>query len=135
MVSQAIDRSTVRKSLERIIDGIFAIDPGIRMVAVYQGQHVLAGGMRKGVESYDPDDSYDVDMQLSKMGEIARAWQSWFGELESLTLKYENLNLTFYPIDESRFLVMSTELGVNPLSTMKKIRARPDFNSLAQLIP
>jgi len=117
------------------MDGIFAIDPGIRMVAVYQGQHMLAGGMRKGVESYDPDDSYDVDMQLSKMGEIARAWQSWFGELESLTLKYEKLNLLFHPIDESRFLVMSTEPHVNPLATMKKIRARPDFNSLTQLIP
>jgi len=135
LVSQAVDRSTLRKSLERIIDGIFAIDSGIRMVAVYQGQHMLAGGMRKGVESYDPDDSYDVDMQLSKMGEIARAWQSWFGELESLTLKYEKLNLLFHPIDESRFLVMSTEPHVYLLATMKKIRARPDFNSLTQLIP
>lgn len=135
MVSQAIDRSTLRKSLEKVIEGIFAADPGIRMVAVYQGQYMLAGGMRKEVESYDPDDAYDIDMQLSKMGEIAQGWQAWFGNLEALTLKYEKLNLTFHPLAEGRFLVMSSEPKVDPFSVMKKIRSRPDFKKLAQSIP
>lgn len=135
MVTQAIDRSTIRKSLEQTINGIFELDPGIRMVAIYQGQYMLAGGMRKGVASYDPNDAYDIGMQLSKMGEIAQGWQRWFGQLEALTIRYEKLNLTFHQIDEGRFLVMSTEPSVDPVSTMKKIRSRPDFKKLAGSIP
>lgn len=135
MVSQAMGKSALRKSLEKVIEGIFDMDPGIRMVAVYQGQYIIAGGMRKGVESYDPDDAYGIDMQLSKMGEIAQGWEKWFGQLEALTLKYEKLNLTFHPLAKGRFLVMSSEPEVNSFTTMKKIRSRPDFKKLAQSIP
>ena len=135
MSSQTVDRESLRKSVERVIEGIFAIDPGIRMVAVYQGQYMLAGGMRKGVKAYDPDDAYDIDMQLSKMGEIAQEWQSWFGSLDGLTIRYERLNLTFHPVSERRFLIMSTEPGIDPVATMKKIRSRPDFKKLARSIP
>ncbi len=135
LASQTVDRNAVRKAVEEFIERVFAVDPGIRMVAVYQGQYMLAGGMRKGVKPYDPDDAYDIDMQLSKMGEIAQEWQTWFGSLEGLTVKYEKLNLTFHPVSEGRFLIMSTEPGVNPISTMKKIRSRPDFKRLARSIP
>lgn len=130
-----MDRSAFRKSLEKVIEGIFDLDPRIRMVAVYQGQYILAGGMREGVQSYDPDDAYAIDMQLSKMGEIAQGWQQWFGQLDALTLKYEKLNLTFHQVAGGRFLVMSTEPNVDPFSTMEKIRARPDFKKLGQSIP
>ena len=105
------------------------------MVAVYQGQHMLAGGMRKGVVSYDPDEAYDIDMQLSMMGDIARRWQEWFGTLEGLTLKYKKLTLTFQPLDDGRFLVLSSEPKVDPIATMNKIRSRPDFDRLTRLIP
>lgn len=135
MVSQTYGGSSLRKSLDKVIEGIFAMDPGIRMVAVYQGQYMLAGGMRKGVESYDPDDAYAIDMQLSKMGEIAQGWQSWFGRLEGLTLKYGKLNLTFHPVAEGRFLVMSSEPHVDVFTTMKKIRAGSDFKKLTLSIP
>ncbi len=135
VASQTIDKSALRKSLEKVIEGIFEMDPGIRMVAVYQGQYILAGGMRKGVESYDPDDAYDIDMQLSKMGEIAQGWETWFDRLEGLTLKYGKLNLTFHPVAKGRFLIMSTEPEVNPFAVMKKIRSRPDFKKLTQSIP
>lgn len=135
MVSQAVDRSALRKSLGKVIDGIFDLDPGIRMVAVYQGQYMLAGGMRKGVDSYDPDDAYGIDMQLSKMGEMAEVWQTWFGKLEMLAFRYEKLNLTFHPLAEGRFLIMSTEPKVDPFTTMKKVRSRPDFKKLTYSIP
>jgi hypothetical protein len=130
-----MDRNAARKSLEQAIEGIFDIDPGIRKFAVYQGQHVLAGVMRKGVESYDPEDAYNIDMQLCKMGEITQGWEKWFGQLEALTLKYEKLNLTFHPLSRSRFLIMSSEPAVDSVTTMEKIRSRPDFKNLDQSIP
>jgi len=135
MVSQTADRSALRKSLERVIEGIFDMDARIRMVAVYQGPYILAGGMREGVDSYDPDDAYDVEMQLSKVGEIAQGWEKWFDRLQALTLKYEKLNLTFHPMGKGRFLIMSTEPDVDSFSVMEKVRARPDFKKLAQSIP
>jgi hypothetical protein len=45
---------TGRRSIEKIIGGIFELDGGVRFVAVYQDQYLLAGGMRKGVDAYDP---------------------------------------------------------------------------------
>ncbi len=135
MASQATDKQAQRRSVEGVIEKILAMDLGIRMVAVYQGQYMLAGGMRQGVQPYDSDDAYDIDMQLSKMGEFARQWQTWFGKLEGLTLKYEKLSLTFHPISEERFLTMSTEPSVNPVTMMGRIRAMPDFRKLARSIP
>jgi len=134
MVSQSLNRSR-RQSLERVIGRIFEMDKGIRMVAVYQGQYMLAGGMRKGVDSYDPNDAYEIDMQLSKMGEIARSWEQWFGELSALVLKYDKINLTFQPLNGGRFLVMSTEPQVDSISIMTEIARGGDFKLLAEAIP
>ncbi len=135
MVSQATSRRSERRSIRRIIDGIFDLDSGIRFVAVYQDQYLLAGGMRKGVQTYDPDDSYDVDMQLAKIGLITRAWQRWFGSLGSISLRYERISLLFQPLAEGRFLVMSAEPDVDVNRIISEIRSRPDFGVLSDAIP
>jgi hypothetical protein len=78
---------TERKSIRKVIGRIFELDTGIRFAAVYQDQYLLAGSMRKGVDAYDPDDPYGVDIQLAKMDEIARVWQRWFGRLDTINLR------------------------------------------------
>ncbi len=135
MDRQAAKRGTERKSVRRFIDAIFEVDGGIRFAAVYQGQYLLAGGMRKGVDPYDPDDSYDVDMQLARIGEITRAWQKWFGHLDSISLRYEKVSLLFHLLGEGRYLVMSAEPEVDLVVALSEIRRRPDFRVLAEAIP
>ncbi len=128
-------RMSERRSIKRVIDGFFELNKGIRFVAIYQDQYLLAGGMRRGVGAYDPDDSYDVDMQLAKIGAITRAWQRWFGDLQSITLRYERLSLVFQPLGGGRFLVMSAEPEVDIMGILSDLSARPDFKTLSEAIP
>ena len=135
-VAPQTNRKFQRRWLERAIDKVFEVDDGIRFVAVYQEQYMLAGGMRKGTASYDPEDeAHEIDMQLSRIGEIARSWQRWFGTLRALILSYERLNLVFQPLGEGRFLVLSTEPSTDPVSLMEKLRSHQDLSSLVQKIP
>jgi hypothetical protein len=135
VVSQA-DRRTQRRGLRKTIDEIFELDGGIRFVAVYQDQYLLAGGMRTGTPPYDPDDeAHEIDLQLGRIAEIAGSWQRWFGNLGALVLRYERLDLLFLPLSEGRFMVLSTEPGTNPLVIADRLRRHPDLVSLIQKIP
>ncbi len=125
-----------RKSLIKLIDEIFAADVRIRFVALYQDQYILAGGMRKGSSSIEPEEeAQDIDLQLAKIGEITRSWQKWFGSLDAIALRYERLNLLFKPLKEGRFLVLSTEPGLNPLDALEKLRKDQNYGLLAERIP
>lgn len=135
MAPQA-ERRLQRRWLEKAIDQIFELDEGIRFVAIYHEQYMLAGGMRKGTTSYDPEDeAHDIDVQLSKIGEIARSWQRWFGSLRALVLSYERINLVFQPLGEGRFLVLSTEPSTDSVSLTEKLRKNRDITSLVEKIP
>jgi hypothetical protein len=135
MVSQASGR-TQRRLLAKTLEDIFELDRGTRFVAFYQDQYMLAGGMRKGTQSLDPDDeAHDIDLKLAKTGEIARSWQRWFGDLEAMVLKYERLNLLFVPLSEGRFLVLSTTPATDPVSLADALRRRIDLGSLVCKIP
>jgi hypothetical protein len=134
MVTEA-SRRKKRLYLAGLIDKIFAVDPGIRFVAIYQDQYMLAGGMRKDRMTYDPEEeANDIDLHLAKIGEIARSWQRWFGTLNALVLSYERLNLVFQPLKEGRFLVLSTEAGLNSFELLEKLGTQ-DYRRLAEMIP
>lgn len=90
--------------------------------------------MRKGVEAYDPEDSYDVDMQLAKMGEIARVCQRWFGRLDTIDLRYERVNLLFHPLGSWRFLVMSAEPQVDAEGILPRMISQSGFETLAEMV-
>ena len=133
---QTSDRKLQRKSLKKLIDELFAIDPRIRFIAVYHGQYIIAGGMRPDLESHDPDDeARDIDLQLEKIGEMLRTWQRWFGKLYTFTLRYERVNLVFQPLGGERFLVMSTEPQLDPSGLMVKIEAHSSYMTLTEEIP
>ncbi len=92
--------------------------------------------MRPALESYDPDDdAHDVDLQLAKIGEIARTWQRWFGKLSTFVLKYQKINLAFEPLLEGRFLVLSTETDFDPSVALKRLQNSPDYELLKEGIP
>ena len=121
-----------RIALNRLIDGIFDLDEGVRFVAVYLDQYMLAGGMRPGLSSFDPDEeSREVDLQLSQTGEIAQSWQKWFGQLGGVVFNYENLNLVFQPLAERKNLVLSTEPSSDPASILERLRDDPVYTALA----
>jgi hypothetical protein len=135
MVSQTA-RKTRRKVFAKTLDDVFGIDKGIRFVAVYQGQYMLAGGMRKGTRSFDPEEeAHDIDLKLARIGEIARSWERWFGGLKTLVLRYERLNLLFLPLSEGRFLVVSTTPATNPVSVADALRRQLDLGSVVSKIP
>jgi len=135
-VPQTADRKLQRKSLKKIIDEFFGIDPRIRFIAIYHGQYIIAGGMRPNLESHDPDDeARDIDLQLEKIGEILRRWQRWFGKLHAFTLRYERVNLIFQPLEGERFLVMSTEPELDPSSVIMKVEAHSSYRTLTEEIP
>jgi len=135
-VPQSSKRRVQRRSLEKLIQEVFNLDDRIRFIAVYQDQYLLAGGMRESLESYDPaDDAHDVDLQLAKIGEIARAWQRWFGKLSTFVLRYEKINLAFQPLREGRFLVLSSEPAFDPLDALERLRRNPDYELLLEGIP
>jgi len=124
------------RRLSSLIDEVFALHRGIRFVAIYQDQYIVAGGMRKGKHSLDPDEeAREIDLQLSRMGEIARTWQKWFGNLGTITLRYEKVNLCFQPISEDRFLVFSTDPGVNLTRVTERLVGRRGLARLAEVIP
>lgn len=92
----AASRRKRRAHITSLIDRIFGADPGIRFVAIFQEQHMLAGGMRRCRPSLDPEEeAYGIDLQLAKIGEITRSWQRWFGGMNALVVGYEKLNLVF----------------------------------------
>ncbi len=131
----AASRRKRRAYITSLIDSIFGVDPGIRFVAIYQEQHMLAGGMRGGRSSYEPEEeAYDIDLQLAKIGEMTRSWQKWFGAMNALIVGYEKLNLVFQPLEEGRFLVLSTEVGVNCFDLLERL-AKQDYRRLAEVIP
>lgn len=125
-----------RRSLARVIQAIFDLDPSIRFVAVYQDQYLLAGGMRKGTASLDSEeDARNIDLQLSKIGNIAKSWQRWFGILELLVLQYQKLNLVFLPIEEERFLILSSGTETDPLLIVRRLKESRSLQSLGEAIP
>jgi len=135
-LSREIGRRAQRRTLLRLIDRVFEVDPGIRFVALYQDQYIIAGGMRKGRSSLDPEEeAHDIDLQLARIGEITHSWQKWFGSLDTLAMRYEKLSLAYVPLKEGRFLVISADTGLNPFNLLEKMKGQLDFDQLSDSIP
>jgi hypothetical protein len=134
MVTEAARRRK-RVYLASLIDKIFDADPRIRSVSIYQDRYIIAGGMRSDRESFDSEEeAHDIDLQLAKIGEITHSWQKWFGTMDVLAVKYQKVNLLFQPLSEGRFLVLSTDIELNPFVLMEKLK-KEDYGHLAELIP
>lgn len=123
-------------SASEVLDAMFDLDPAIRFVAVYHEQYLLAGGMRNGTLSFDPDeDARKIDLQLSKMGEIAESWQHWFGHLDVVVLRYQKLHLVLLPLKVNRFFIFSASVKADPYEIARKIRESRSFQELSRSIP
>ncbi len=135
MPPKAPTKKAEGERLNKVIEGIFNYDERIRFVAIYQDQYQLAGGMRPGARSHDPEEeAREVDLQLAKVGEIARSWQRWFGNLVAFTIRYEKITLAFHPIRAGRFLVISSEPDFDPAS-LEGVMTQQEFEALKEDIP
>jgi len=122
--------------LATLVDRVFEVDRRVRFVGVYREHNMLAGGMRKGRRSADPEEeAVEIDIKMAKMGETTAAWQKWFGKLQGYSLRYEKISLAFVPLGEDRFLVISTDSDLDPLDVVEKLRQDEDFGQLAEAVP
>lgn len=122
--------------LATLVDRVFEVDRRVRFVGVYQEHNMLAGGMRKGRKSVDPEEeAIEIDIKMAKMGEITSAWQKWFGKLSGYSIRYKRVSLAFAPLSDDRFLVISTDSGLDPLDVMEKLRQDEDFGQLVEAVP
>lgn len=134
--SQVSKRESERKLLGEIIEWIFKRDRRVRFVAIYQDQYLLAGGMREGVTSLDPEEeAREIDLKLAKIAETIGDWQKWFGKLETFLLRYEKVSLIFQPLSNNRFLIISCEPDLDLFPLLKELKGNKRYENLSKLIP
>ena len=122
--------------LAKLVDRVFEADQKVRFVGVYQEQYMLAGGMRHGRRSADPEEeAVEIDLKLAKMGGTATAWQKWFGDLRGFAIRYDKVSLAFIPLGGDRFLVLSTDADLDPFTVVEKLRKDEEFGQLAEAVP
>ena len=70
----SVSKHIGRRNYSRLLERIFDEDKRIRFVAVYEGQDLLAGGMRPGLSSHDPDEvAKEVDLELARIAKSAES--------------------------------------------------------------
>ena len=102
---------------------ILGLEPQIRGVLVYhQNGELLGGGMRDGLESYLPPE----EITRTTLNSILR-WKTrellypFLGKGKYSLTEYEKIKRISFPIRESIFLVVSTEVEVNHDAIIQKI--------------
>lgn len=125
-----------REMISEFIESIFSVDERIRSVSLYQDQYMIAGSMRKGKVSLDPEEeAREIDIQMSRISEIARKWQTWFGILCCLVVRYEKVNLGIMPLEGGKSIVVSTEPSLDPHSIFLKIKQMDESLDLLNRLP
>lgn len=114
--SEQNERTLKSSAVHMLLERMLKQERGIRFAALYEGERLLEGGMREGVHSFDPEAvSKEIDLEIAILGNVAKRWESWFGRLRYVALRFERLNIIFAPITpKTRFLVISTEPSVDP---------------------
>jgi len=114
--SEQDERTLKSSAVHMLLERMLKQEQGIRFAALYEGERLIEGGMREGVHSYDPEAvSKEIDIEIAILGNVAKRWESWFGRLRYVALRFEKLNMIFVPITpKTRFLVISTEPSVDP---------------------
>src|SRR5487761_144777 len=90
-----------------LLDELFALDKGIRYVAILsvRGAH-LEGGMRPGTVSLNPEDEENkMFLQATVARGMSESWRRFFGDFKFSFFAYEKLNLVEFPYGENVLLV------------------------------
>jgi hypothetical protein len=124
-----------KQMLNDFISKVFSLDEGVRSVSIYHEQYMVAGKMREGVKSLDPEEEAKIiDVSLSRISEMVRKWQTWFGEMCCMSIRYEKINLGLFPLKGGRTLVISTEPSLDTHAIFEKVRSiRPGPEVLSEL--
>ncbi len=91
------------------VDEIFKLDDRIRYAQVVSNDGtVLAGGMRKGLESLDPPEFRAARIQQFRASrEMTEEWASKYGKFGYSVLVFDNIKLFVFPLDEANTLFVS----------------------------
>ncbi|MDG6908434.1 MAG: hypothetical protein JRN20_21900 [Nitrososphaerota archaeon] len=125
MDSDTLSKRVGHRTYASLVERIFNEDKRIRFVAVYGGRDLLAGGMKPGLPSYDPEEvAREVDLEFARIAKSAQSSERWFGELNAIVMSYKNINLGLFRFEDmNKFLVVSSEPDYNPLSLLQKLPA------------
>jgi len=128
LICDRMDPNTLSKRVGQrgyaaLVESIFNEDKRIRFVAVYGGRDLLAGGMKPGLPSYDPEEvAREVDLELARIAKSAESSERWFGKLNGVVMSYKNINLGLFRFEDmTKFLVVSSEPDYNLLSLVAKL--------------
>lgn len=125
MSSKSVGKSAIQRRYADLVQRIFDEDNRIRFAAVYAGQHLLAGGMRPGLPSYDPEEAAsELDLEFVRIARAAMVSEQWLGKLGAVLMTYEKVNLALLSFEDTdKFLVVSGEPGFDLLSLSPKLLA------------
>lgn len=123
MNSKSTGKRLGQRDYASLVERIFNEDKRIRFVAIYGGQDLLSGGMRKELSSYDPEEvARDVDLELARIAKSAKTSEQWFGKLNGIVMSYEKINLGLFSFEDmNKFLVVSSDPDYNPMSLLPKL--------------
>jgi hypothetical protein len=112
----------VATSDEKLAQAVLGLHESIRFCGIIKNGKVVAGGMRKGVESLEPE-SLDSKLmtQLSILIGADKGWDSYLGKTDYFLIRKGKVNLILYPIKDLRGVLVSTGRA---FSTAKMDRIR-----------
>lgn len=71
---------------------------------------VLAGGMRKGIESLEPrSKEHTLITQLAILMDADKDWDAYLGQTDYFLIRKNKINLLLYPVKGWRGVLVSTE--------------------------
>lgn len=96
------------------VEEIFRLDDRIRYAQVVSSDgRILAGGMRKGLESLDPPEYRATRIQqFCANREMTEEWASKYGKFSYSILVFDNIKLFVFPLDETNTLFVSISSSI-----------------------
>lgn len=97
-------------SNEELVEKVLGLNKSIRYCGVIKNGKVIAGGMKKGVDSLEPE-SQDPKLmtQLSILIGADKGWDSYLGRTDYFLIRKAKVNLILFPLKDLKGVLVSTE--------------------------
>lgn len=106
-----------------LCETLFEIDPRIRYVAIYhKSGHCVCGGMRNGLEALlPPEELTKSAIQTIMRWETRNALSTFIGKGRYSMAEYEKIKRMTFPINQTKLLLVSTEINANHNLIISKV--------------
>lgn len=99
---------------EELCTEVFSADKRIRYATVTDSRcNILAGGMRKGVASFESsDDAKKIDLQVTVLDGVMRTWSESLGRARFALIEHEKAYMVIIPFN-SKHVELSIETSMS----------------------